>query len=392
MHFNYLNKKKNILVALALIAANSTMAQDATTTTTSATSTGSNLLATLLIVTAIVLAFVIWGMGQALIALTKQLMDRSKKESKLLSVVLLLGFTLLSQLSFAQQAPAVADVVKEVPNYGGLTAHEYYSFVTVIGIEIAAILFLTFFIRRIYVELFPAPVTAAGKKSSLSAWWDKMDKKLFTKAIPVEQEADIMLDHDYDGIKELDNALPPWWKYGFYFTIVVAVIYLLNFHVIGSGKNPTQEYEAEMDKAKIEKELFDASNKDKIDEANVPMADAAGLKKAKEFFNTDCWACHGKLGEGGAGPNFTDDYWLHKGSLNDVYQSIKHGYPDKGMQSWAVKYNPKEISLLASYIKTLRGTNPPNAKAPQGDLYVEGGVAADSNTVVKADSVSAVKK
>ncbi len=152
MRFNYLNKKKNILVAAALITANSGIAQDATATTGAPQSSGSNLLATLLIVTAIVLAFVIWGMGQALVALIKQLMEKNKKESKLLSIVLLIGFSLLSQISFAQQT-APTDVVKSVPNYGGLTANEYYSFVGVIGIEIVAILFLTFFIRRIYIQI-----------------------------------------------------------------------------------------------------------------------------------------------------------------------------------------------------------------------------------------------
>ena len=79
-----------------------------------------------------------------------------------------------------------------------------------------------------------------------------------------------MLDHNYDGIRELDNALPPWWKYGFYITIGVAVVYLLNFHVFGYGKNPTQEYKAEMAQAKIQKEIYEANNKDKIDENNVP--------------------------------------------------------------------------------------------------------------------------
>jgi cytochrome c oxidase cbb3-type subunit 3 len=334
-----------------------------------------------------VLAFVIWGMGQTLIALTKHLAEKNKNATKVLAIILLGILTFSSNASFAQTE------VKEVvaaPNYGGLTANEYYSFVAVIGIEIAAIFFMAFFIRRIFVELFPPKEIAAVKTSKLKAWWADLDKKIFTKAIPVEKEADVMLDHDYDGIRELDNALPPWWKYGFYITIVVGIIYLFNFHFGGNGKNPTQEYLAEMEKAKVEKEIYDAGNKDKIDEANVPMADAAGLQKAKEIFGTDCWACHGKGGEGGAGPNLTDDYWLHKGSLSDIYQSIKHGYPDKGMQSWAIKFNPKEISYLASYIKTLHGTNPPNPKAPQGDLFVDN--ATDSSNTLKKDSVVTIKK
>jgi cytochrome c oxidase cbb3-type subunit 3 len=132
----------------------------------------------------------------------------------------------------------------------------------------------------------------------------------------------------------------------------------------------------------VEKEIYEANNKDKIDENNVPMADDAGIAQAKTIFETKCWPCHGKLGEGGAGPNLTDDYWLHKGSLNDIYHTIKTGYPEKGMQSWSAEYTPKEISYLATFVKKLRGTNPPNSKAPQGDLYSEttSTPSADSST------------
>lgn len=387
MHFTFLKNKKNILAVVGMMATVSCMAQDATTSTKPADS-GNNLLSTLLIITAIVLAFVIWGMGQTLIALVKQLSEKNKIANKVLLILLMAIFLFSSHGTFAQTTPA-AEVIKASPNYGGLTANEYYSFVAVIGIEIAAILFMAFFIKRILVELFPKE-TPVAKTSKVRTWWADLDKKIFTKAIPVEKEADVMLDHDYDGIRELDNALPPWWKYGFYITIAVAFVYIFNFHVWGNGKNPTEEYAIEMEQAKIEKEIYDAGNKDKIDETNVPMADATGLQRAKEIFNADCWACHGKAGEGGAGPNLTDDYWLHKGSINDVYQSIKHGYPDKGMQSWAVKFNPKEISYLASYIKTLHGTNPPNAKAPQGDLFVENGI--DSTSTTSKDSITIVKK
>ncbi|MBL0183423.1 MAG: c-type cytochrome [Chitinophagaceae bacterium] len=209
-----------------------------------------------------------------------------------------------------------------------------------------------------------------------------------------------MLDHNYDGIRELDNALPPWWKYGFYFTIVVAFIYLLNFHVMGLGKNPTEEYNAEMESARIQKERFEASNKDKIDENKVPMADAAGIKAGQAMFEANCAACHLKDGGGNVGPNLTDDYWLHKGSLNDIFHTIKAGYPDKGMQSWSGKFSPKEISYLASFVKSLHGTKPAAPKPQQGEFWVEnlaGDSAAlakpkpDSGVVAKPDSVG-IKK
>ena len=228
------------------------------------------------------------------------------------------GFLFAAQSSSAQDA-AQAEAVKVISNYGGLSAFTFYILLSVLATEVIIILFFTFLIKRFSAELLPEKKTVPAKANKFKVWWSGLDKKIFTKAIPVEKEADVMLDHDYDGIRELDNALPPWWKYGFYITIGVAVVYLLNFHVFGYGKNPTQEYNAEMAKARIEKEIYEANNKDKIDENNVPMADAAGLAKAKEIFTTKCFACHGKLGEGGAGPNLTDDYWLHKGSLNDIY-------------------------------------------------------------------------
>jgi cytochrome c oxidase cbb3-type subunit 3 len=266
----------------------------------------------------------------------------------------------------------------------------FWMLATVIAAEIIVIAFIMFSIRRIQHELLLQK--EKPKTRLLMEWWASLDKKLFTKAVAVEKEADILLDHNYDGIKELNNALPPWWKYGFIFTIAVAFIYLLNFHVLGYGKNPTEEYQEEIVKAQESKDLYDSKNKDKIDETNLKMPDAAGLAAAKDIFTSICWTCHGKLGEGAVGPNLTDDYWLHKGSLSDIYQTIKNGYPDKGMQSWAKNYSPKEINNLAGYIKTLRGTNPPNQKAPQGDLYVES-IATDSTAVnPKKDSAAVLKK
>ena len=376
-------RKKIMLLAALLPAALFATAQEAAQA--AAKTEGSNLLAILLTVVAIVLAFIIWGMGQALIGISKLALDKQKSAAKTIAAVLVTALSFVAQNSMAQD---VAAAIKTEPNYGGLTANNFYAFVGVIVIEITAIMFLAFNIKSVYRDL--APEKAAVKNSKFSAWWNLMDKKFFTKAIPVEKEADAMLDHDYDGIHELDNALPPWWKYGFYITIAVAFFYIGYFHAFGEGKNPTQEYEAEMNKARIEKEIYEANNKDKIDENNVPMADASGLAEGKDLFTAKCWACHGKAGEGGAGPNLTDDYWIHKGSLNDIYHSIKTGYQDKGMQSWAKEFTPKQMSNIASFIKTLHGTNPANAKGPQGDLFTEG-AAADSAIKTNADTTAVSK-
>lgn len=389
MNLFQLIKKKIILIALLLPTAIGAAAQDAVQAA-SKTSESSNMLANLLIIITIVLAMIIWGMGQALVGVSKLAVEKQKKSGTVLGILLLLGFSLLSQTGFAQTTTTnTADVAKEVLNYGGLSAANFYAFVGVILIEVLAIFFLAFSIRRVYQELITAK-TVVAKASFMGTWWDSLDKRFLTKAIPVEKEADILLDHDYDGIQELDNALPPWWKYGFYITIAFAFIYIGYFHAFGSGKNPTEEYAAEMEKAKIEKEAFEANNKDKVDEKNVPLADAAGVAHGQQLFEANCIACHLKGGAGSVGPNLTDDYWLHKGSLNDIFRTIKVGYPDKGMQSWEKTFTPKDISQIASYIKSLHGTNPAGAKAPQGDLWVDA-AASDSTAVPKLDSLKVTK-
>jgi cytochrome c oxidase cbb3-type subunit III len=227
-------------------------------------------------------------------------------------------------------------------------------------------------------------------RSGLSRWWSDLDKKYFTKAASLEKEADVLLDHDYDGIKELDNALPPWWKWGFYFTVVVAVIYIFRFHVTGSGPTPLEEYDNEMRTAAAKMENFKRNSKDAFDEKTVTLADAKGIAEGKKIFAGTCMPCHGANGEGNAvGPNLTDEYWLHGGSLGDVFKTVKNGVPDKGMQAWSKTFSPTDIKNISSFILSLQGTKPANAKAAQGNLY-EPAKASDSLSVKK--DTTGVKK
>lgn len=380
---NLIHKKITVTVLFLLISF-TMLAQDAAAA--KPVTLGTNLLALLLVITLVLLAFVIWALGQVLIALSRQLLEKDKPLIKVAAIAVVLILSMLSQTVLAQTTAAADEAATVVSNYGGLSANTFYFLAAVVLTEIFAITFLYFSIRRINAELLPEKAVAAFKDSKLSALWARLDKKLFTKAIPIEHEADALLDHNYDGIQELDNALPPWWKYGFIITIGFAFVYLLNFHVFGNGKNPTEEYQAEMNNAQMQKEVYESKNKDRIDEEHVSMADATGIKSAEVNYVANCVACHGAKGEGGVGPNLTDDYWLHKGSLNDIYHTLKVGYPDKGMQSWASKFSPKEMSQLASYIKTLKGTNPPNGKVPQGDILTEE-IPTDSLKTIKTDSI-----
>lgn len=352
----------------------------------------SNYVEILMIIVALLLVVVIWALSSVLAMMAKKVVEHSKQAKKALMILVIASSSLFSNNLLAQDA-AATDSVASAPiiNYGGMSSTSFWTMGTVIGLELLVILLLVLFIKGLWNSLHPS-VQLATEKKMANSWllntWNKLDKQFFTKAAPIEQEADIMLDHDYDGIKELDNALPPWWKYGFYITIVVAVFYFLKFEVWKTGQDQIQEYTTEMTEAKAATEAYLAEMKENVDEKTVVMTDAAGISVGKDLFAKTCVACHMSNGEGGVGPNLTDDYWIHGGSINDIFKTIKYGYPDKGMQAWSSTYSPVQMQQIASYIKSLKGTNPPNAKAPQGDLYTEVALK-DSVKVAIGDSASA---
>ncbi|MDF1697978.1 MAG: cbb3-type cytochrome c oxidase N-terminal domain-containing protein [Saprospiraceae bacterium] len=221
------------------------------------------------------------------------------------------------------------------------------------------------FLREQGVEI--TPVKEVKKPSIFKELYDKA-----WSLVPIDREADIDLGHDYDGIRELDNRLPPWWVYTFYLTIFIGVGYLYVYHGSDIGLSQIEEYELAMEEGEAAKEAFAARQTNSIDEKNlVAITDAKGLEKAHGIYIANCAACHGAEGQGGVGPNMTDNYWVHGGSLSDVYQTIKNGVPEKGMIAWKAQMQPATILSLASYIKTLQGTNPPNQKAQEGELYEE---------------------
>lgn len=176
---------------------------------------------------------------------------------------------------------------------------------------------------------------------------------------------DQQLDHNYDGITEFDNDLPPWWKYSFYLTIVFGVVYLGYYHVAEAGQLQTAEYETEMQQAAllVSAEADDPNRLTTYTALTAP----ADLSAGKSVYATNCAACHGQSGEGKVGPNLTDAYWLHGGDINHVYKTIKFGVQGKGMVAWKGKLASKQMLQVASYIQSLQGSNPPGAKAPQGE-------------------------
>ena len=357
--------KKVFFIPLLMITT-ATQAQDA-----AATKSTTNLLEMAMIITAIVLVGVIWLLSQVLLTLSRSILKKRKAEMGLKSLIVLIFSSILSSTATAQESQIVSGLASDASNYGGMSAISFYALTSVIAIELIVIVYLGIMTRRAFRDLSGETdevLAKVGEPGSLATWWKNLDKKWMTKAVPVEKEADVLLDHDYDGIRELDNALPPWWKYGFYVTIVVAVVYMFLFHITGSGKNPEQEYAAEMAEAQKMDEVYKAKTKNLVDENNITIAEADGIAAGKALYTQSCIACHGANGEGGIGPNLTDNYWIHGGSMNKIYQTIKIGYPEKGMQSWQSMYSPVQMKNLASFVKSIAGTKPANAKAPQGEL------------------------
>jgi cytochrome c oxidase cbb3-type subunit 3 len=340
----------------------------------------------LLIAIAIVLVAVIWILAQVLITLSNSILKKRKSGMDYKNLIIILMCSVLSSTASAQDNYLIKGLDTK-GKIGGMGSMDFFAMSTVIGLELLIIVFLSIMIRRSFRELSgeaDAALAKAGEPSSLSTWWSNLDKKWMTRAVPVEKESDILLDHDYDGIKELDNALPPWWKYGFYITIVVAFVYIYAFHVSGDGKNPEQEYAAEMAEGMKLEEIYKAKTKNLVDENNVVLSDATGIAEGKTLFIQSCIACHAADGGGGIGPNLTDEFWIHGGSMNNIYKTIKIGYAEKGMQSWESMYSPVQMKNLASFVKSLQGTKPAVPKDPQGSI--------DQAIVLPADSTAPMPK
>lgn len=252
------------------------------------------------------------------------------------------------------------------------------------------------------------------------------------------KEKDILIDHEYDGIRELDNDLPPWWLKLFYITIIFGFVYLIYYHVSGFGYSSAEQYKKEMNpewvraggsdrtpsfgfkspwkrdqpeitprllaqfndrigpEVSFEQLIAEAKRKSNPEQLSLlekafpgneiqiaktveepvekavdltPFADTENLLAGEKIFTTSCAVCHGNSGQGVIGPNFTDEYWIHGGSMNDIVKLIRVGVPAKGMIPWDKTLTPDEIKQVASYIITLEGTNPANQKAPEGELY-----------------------
>ena len=281
------------------------------------------------------------------------------------AIVMLPVLILLSSSAFANTAAGT----------GIYHASGYLTFAltAVVALEFLLILF---FATRIQQLLKPVTQARVANPRNVFTWLaSKWHSSTF---VAVEQEADLDLNHDYDGIRELDNVIPPWFTAAFILCIIFAAGYIYRYHVAKSAPMQLEELAIANQQAALAHEAYLGTQQNNIDESNVSVMSGPDLDAGKQTFTTLCAVCHKADGGGLVGPNLTDEYWIHGGALKDIFKTIKYGVPDKGMISWKQQLSPLQIAQVSNYIQTLKGTNPPDAKAQQGVLFIDTVAAADT--------------
>jgi len=250
--------------------------------------------------------------------------------------------------------------------------------------------------RVMYQLMSPEEKAKLEHENSLSltesTWYKDLMHKL-TQTQPIEKEGDLLMDHDYDGIKELDNNLPPWWVYLFYICIVFGVIYVARYELFG-GDDQETELKKEMAQAKIDVDEYLKTAPDLMDEKTVVLlTDPENLAIGKEIFTTNCAACHRADAGGQIGPNLTDDRWILGGGIKNLFHTITNGGRDgKGMIAWKGTLKPKEIQKVASYILSLQGSNPKDPKEAEGEVWVDESASTKDTTASTSKDSTEVKK
>lgn len=267
---------------------------------------------------------------------------------------------------------ATAETVAAPP----LTAYQFNStmITTILIIAMAIEVFVIFYLLK-WIKFFTGIQAfeerrrvAAGedpdlvKKGGFKAWWAKINK--FRS---MREESDLETGHEYDGIKELDNATPPWFTWSFLATIVFGIIYIWYYNTTGLSQE--EEYARAVEIADRKMQAVMASQANSVDENTVTMLDAAGIAAGKTIFTANCAACHSANGGGGIGPNLTDAFTLHGGTIKEVFHTVKYGVIDKGMQAWSSMLSPTQIAEVSSFIVSIQGTNVAGGKEPQGNPF-----------------------
>lgn len=336
-------------------------------------------LAIVMFIVIILLLFVIAALGRVLLIGSNIFREKNKNTIK---SIILLGIL----LSVTNKPLFAQALVTNQPSalIGGLSQSSFYFLFGIILLEVIVI----FVLLSIFNILMGAKKVKQVSKKSKVHWIERINAAPSAKGIADE---DISMGHDFDGIEELDNPTPPWWRWGFVISVIISVVYIWVYEIAKTSPNQYQELAIETEKAEAAVKEFLAKSAANVDENTVVfLNDEANIGAGKAVFIQMCAACHAQDGGGNeVGPNLTDEYWLHGGSIKDIFKTVKYGVPEKGMKSWKDDFSPVQIAQLSSYVKSLKGSRPANPKDPQGTIYADEDVTiiesenSDTTNIVK---------
>lgn len=294
----------------------------------------------------------------------KRIEENGKKDSTPLVTILALigvfGTMSISNKSYALTFMQPGEAEKDTP-WLMVETIDIYMMVLINLVLLGVLLYL----RKMFKDFLGMvrPEVVSETRSSRKA---KKLNTILTDSVAIEEEHTILMHHEYDGIRELDNNLPPWWVWGFYATIIFSVIYLFNYHIFQTSDLQIKEYEKEVAQAKKDVDAYLSKMAMNVDETNATLlTDAGDISQGKALYDANCVACHNPKGEGNIGPNLTDKFWIYGPDVKDVFKTIKSGTP-KGMPEHASKMNPIQLQQVSSYVLSLPETK---GKEPQGEAY-----------------------
>lgn len=307
-----------------------------------------------LVASIIIMLIIIIGMSFSIRTLVNsdyfkdKLKNRENSNSGIVTaIVVLVGFTLFNfNTSYGLTFMQPGEAGEGMPWLLVETVDLYY----LVAINLV-LLGVIFYLRKLFNE-FIRMVKDEKQLAEEAEAADVMKRvnTVLTDAVPIEEEHTILMHHEYDGIRELDNNLPPWWVWGFYATIVFAVVYLFNYHILGISDLQTEEYNKSVEKAEIEVQAYLEKMAMNVDETNATlMTEGSDLAAGKALFEKNCTTCHKQDGSGDIGPNLTDKNWIYGYDVKDIFKTVKYGTPN-GMPLHSDKLNPIQTQQVSSYV------------------------------------------
>lgn len=280
----------------------------------------------------------------------KRLNNKNNGILKVILIIISFGFISSQNLSHALSFTAPGESTDAPTLWLLVESSDLYFLIAINAILLGIIIYLRNmfknFLRMVKTEKEIAKEVPAMKKIN----------QILTDVVPIEQEERIMLHHEYDGIRELDNNLPPWWVWGFFATIVFAIIYLFNYHILKTSDLQIKAYDKEIKKSEKEVKAYLAKMAMNVDETNATvLTSSSDISAGKSLFQTNCVTCHNPNGEGNIGPNLTDKTWIYGFDVKDVFKTIKLGTAN-GMPEHNSKLNPIQIQQVSSYVLQLKET------------------------------------